>query len=174
ERVVKPGHSRPVDDFFRSLAEEQRQRAIAIVMSGMGSNGTAGAQAVKAVGGLAIAQDPESAKFPAMPRSLIDAGYADFILRPVDMPEVLLRYAEHPYASGQPLAQSVLQQERQQFNEILAVLRARTRHDFSGYKKPTILRRVQRRMGLHYVTQLGDYAKLMRQNPSEVSALADD
>ena len=66
--------NRPIDDFFRSLAEEQRERAVGIVMSGMGSNGTAGAQAIKAVGGLCIAQDPESAQFPSMPRHLIDAG----------------------------------------------------------------------------------------------------
>ena len=74
EPVEKPGHRRPVDDFFRSLAEEQRERAICIVMSGMGSNGTAGAQIIKAVGGLCIAQDPETAQHPSMPRSLIAAG----------------------------------------------------------------------------------------------------
>ncbi|HZF51025.1 MAG TPA: chemotaxis protein CheB, partial [Polyangiaceae bacterium] len=97
-RLEKPGHNRPVDDFFKSLAEEQRERAICVVLSGMGSNGTAGAQAIKAVGGVGIAQDPESAKFPSMPRHLIEAGYADFVLRPEEIPEVLLRYANHPYA----------------------------------------------------------------------------
>src|SRR6185295_19285904 len=80
--VEAPMRSRPIDDFFRSLAEEQRERAIAIILSGMGSNGAAGAQAIKAVGGLCIAQEPESAGFPSMPRHLIDAGYADYILRP--------------------------------------------------------------------------------------------
>ena len=83
-----PGHRRPVDDFFRSLAEEQQQRAVAVVLSGMGSNGTAGAQAVKAVGGLCVAQEPESAKFPSMPRSLIDANLADYILRPRRRPTI--------------------------------------------------------------------------------------
>src|SRR5437763_1224126 len=82
--------ARPVDDFFRSLAEEQRERAVCVILSGMGSNGTAGAQAVKAVGGLVIAQDPESAQYPSMPRHLVDAGYADYVLRPADVPEVLL------------------------------------------------------------------------------------
>src|SRR5665213_3280692 len=96
ERLEKPGNNRPVDDFFKSLAEEQRERAIAVIMSGMGSNGTAGAQAIKALGGLCIAQDPESAQFPSMPQNLIDAGYADYILRPLDIPDVLLSYAEHP------------------------------------------------------------------------------
>ncbi|HTW95043.1 MAG TPA: chemotaxis protein CheB, partial [Tepidisphaeraceae bacterium] len=100
EPVEKPAHRRPVDDFFRSLAEEQRERAICIVMSGTGSNGTAGAQAIKAVGGVCIAQDPESAKFPSMPRHLIDLGMADFVLRPQDIPELLIRYATHPYTQG--------------------------------------------------------------------------
>ncbi len=92
--------NRPVDDFFKSLAQEQRERAIAIIMSGMGSNGTQGAQAVKAVGGLCIAQDPESAQFSSMPRHMIDSGNTDSILRPTEVPEVLLAYASHPYVRG--------------------------------------------------------------------------
>jgi len=174
EPLEQPGHRRPVDDFFRSLAEEQRERAICISMSGMGSNGSAGARSVKAVGGICIAQDPDSAKFPSMPRSLIESGMADFILRPQDMPEVLLRYAGHPYTSGRRNAESVLRREGQQFNEVLAILRARTRQDFSGYKKATVLRRIQRRMGLTQVTKVGEYAKTLRHSPTEVSALADD
>jgi len=170
ERLEKPGNNRPVDDFFRSLAEEQRERAIAVIMSGMGSNGTAGSQAIKAVGGLCIAQEPETAQFPSMPRRLIDAGYADYILRPQDIPDVLLAYAGHPYARGALLDQQDLQHVR----EILAVLRTRTRHDFGGYKKPTIFRRIQRRMGLNRITKVGAYAKFLRQTASEVSALADD
>ncbi|WP_439630350.1 chemotaxis protein CheB [Gemmata sp.] len=88
--------NRPIDDFFRSLAEEQRERAVCVILSGMGSNGTAGAQAVKAVGGVCVAQDPETAQFPSMPRHLIDAGYADYIARPADLPDVLLSYAGSP------------------------------------------------------------------------------
>ncbi len=173
--VDKPGHSRPVDDFFRSLAGEQRERAICIVMSGMGSNGSAGAQAVKAAGGLCVAQDPETAEFPSMPRHLIDAGYADYVLRPRDMPDVLVSYAGHPYARGErePAAE-LAKRDQQHVREILAVLRTRTRQDFNGYRKPTVLRRIQRRMGLTRLTKLGDYAKLLRQSTSEVTALADD
>jgi two-component system CheB/CheR fusion protein len=168
--------NRPIDDFFRSLAEEQRERAICVVLSGMGSNGAAGAQAVKAVGGLCVAQDPETAQFPSMPRHLIDAGYADYILRPADLPDVLLTYAGSPYASGgrESDAEAVLQREQQHLREILAVLRTRTRQDFSGYKKPTLLRRLQRRMGLTRASNLADYARHLRQSPSEVTALADD
>jgi two-component system CheB/CheR fusion protein len=173
EPLQKPGHNRPVDDFFRSLAEEQRERAIGVVMSGMGSNGTAGAQAIKAVGGVCIAQDPESAKFPSMPRNLIDAGFADFILKPQDMPDALMRYATHPYAKGR-IADDALTKERQSFNEIVGILRARTRVEFSGYKKPTLLRRIQRRMGLNQVHRMAEYAKVLRQSPIEAGALADD
>jgi PAS domain S-box-containing protein len=175
EQVGRRGTTRPVDDFFKSLAEEQRERAIAIVMSGMGSNGTAGAQAIKAVGGLCIAQEPESAEFPSMPRHLIDQGYADYILRPVDMPEVLLHYAQHPYASeGRQDNEDQLRHQYHHLREILAILRTRTRQDFVGYKKPTILRRIQRRMGLTQLTDMADYARLMRHSPTEASALADD
>jgi len=174
--VDKPGHSRPIDDFFRSLAEEQRERAICIVMSGMGSNGSAGAQAVKAVGGLCVAQDPETAEFTPMPRHLIESGYADYVLRPRDMPDVLLSYAFHPYVRGQAekAGGELAKRDQQHLREILAVLRTRTRQDFTGYRKPTVLRRIHRRMGLSRTTKLGDYAKLLRQSPSEVAALADD
>ncbi|QEH38719.1 Chemotaxis protein methyltransferase Cher2 [Aquisphaera giovannonii] len=168
--------NRPIDDFFRSLAEEQRERAVCVVMSGMGSNGAAGAQAIKAVGGLCIAQDPESAQFPSMPRHLIDAGYADYILRPADLPDVLLSYAGHPYARGgrEADATEAVRREEEYLRETLAVLRTRTRQDFSGYKKPTLLRRVQRRMGLTRMLSISDYARLLRQSPTEVNALADD
>lgn len=168
--------NRPVDDFFKSLAAEQRERAIAIIMSGMGSNGAAGAQAIKAVGGLCIAQEPESAKFPSMPRHLIDAGNADYILSPRDMPDVLLSYAGHPYARGERQVDADVPLRRDQGNlrDILTVLRNRTRHDFGGYRKPTLLRRVQRRMGLARLTEMDDYVRLLRQTPGEVTALADD
>lgn len=186
DRLEKPRHSRPVDDFFKSLAEEQRERAICLIMSGMGSNGSAGAQAIKAVGGLCIAQDPETAQFPSMPRSLIDVGYADLILAPAEIPEALIAYAQHPYASadrGSGLGQEEpsrvsaehqLQREQHQLREILAIVRTRTRFDFAGYKKPTVLRRVQRRMGLNRVNELANYAKLLRQSTVEVTGLADD
>src|SRR5688500_11374527 len=146
EQLGKRGASRPVDDFFKSLAEEQRERAIAVILSGMGSNGSAGAQAIKAVGGLCVAQDPETAQFPSMPRHLIDQGYADYILAPRDIPEVLLQYAQHPYArENRRDAIEQIKRNENHVREILAILRTRTRQDFNGYKKPTILRRIQRR-----------------------------
>lgn len=168
--------NRPIDDFFKSLAEEQRERAICVIMSGMGSNGTAGAQTIKAVGGLCVAQDPESAQFPSMPRHLIDAGYADYVLRPAEIPDALLTFAGSPYARGgqEAEAQPTLDREQHHLREILAILRTRTRKDFTGYKRPTVLRRVQRRMGLARVSSLADYARHLRQSPNEVASLADD
>lgn len=175
ERLATPMHNRPVDDFFKSLAQEQRERAICVVMSGMGSNGSAGAQAIKAVGGLCVAQDPETAEFPSMPRHLIDAGYADYVLPLEDIPDVLLSYAGHPYAQGKiDMKAAIAKRDQQHVREILAVLRTRTRHDFNGYKKPTVLRRIHRRMGMNRVTELGEYAKVLRQSTSEVTSLADD
>lgn len=183
ERVDRPRHSRPVDDFFRSLAEQQRERAICVILSGMGSNGSAGAQAIKAVGGLCVAQEPETAQFPSMPRHLIDVGYADLILPPAEMAEALIAYAGHPYiaqrddgaddSDGEP-GLDAKQREQQHVREILAIVRTRTRFDFTGYKKPTVLRRIQRRMGLSRITELGRYAKMLRQNLAEVTGLADD
>ena len=95
EPVEKRGHRRPVDDFFRSLADMQQEKAIAVVLSGMGTNGTAGARAIKAAGGLCFAQSPESAEFPAMPTSLIHAGYADQVLPPGDIGRAIVQYLKY-------------------------------------------------------------------------------
>ena len=97
EPVEKRGHRRPIDDFFRSLAQEQKENAIAVILSGTGTNGTAGAQAIKAAGGLCVAQDPDSAEFPGMPQSVIYAGYADQVLGVEEIPAALRQYVEHPF-----------------------------------------------------------------------------
>lgn len=178
EPVEKRGHRRPVDDFFRSLAREQHEHAIAVVLSGTGTNGSAGAQAIKAAGGLCIAQDPDTADFPGMPQSLIHAGYADQVLKTEDIPAVLLRYVQQPYLKpdqgGTARAAQELERHRQQLMEIIAIVRVRTGHDFSAYKSPTVLRRIQRRMGLAGLAELKDYADRLRDKPEEVAALAND
>ena len=172
--AAEPGHRRPIDDFFRSLAEEQRYRTVCVILSGTGSNGTAGAQTVKAVGGICIAQEPETAKFPAMPRSLIDSGMADMILPPREMFAAIARFVSHPYNTDKKAARRSGTQDSQAMNEIIAVLRTRVRHDFSGYKKPTLLRRIQRRMSLLQLRSMSEYAKTLRQSPAEITALSDD
>jgi len=176
--VERRGHRRPVDDFFRSLAREQKEAAIAIVLSGTGTNGSAGAQAIKAAGGLCIAQDPKTADFPGMPQSLIYAGYADQVLRVEEMPSVLLRYVQHPYLQLDPVgrarAAEELEQHRQQLHDIIATVRARTKHDFSPYRHPTLLRRIQRRMGLAGVATLQSYESYLKDKSGEAEALAND
>src|SRR3569832_1954280 len=154
--VEQRGHRRPVDDFFRTLATEQNEKAIAVILSGTGTNGTAGCQAIKASGGICIAQDPESAAFPGMPLSLIHAGYADQVLMPAKIPAALRRYVSSPAVAGQPAELSfeeLVERERAHLREILALLRTRTRHDFNGYRKGTLLRRVQRRQALSDAAQ---------------------
>ncbi len=178
EPVEKHGHRRPVDDFFRSLAREQQEDAIVVVLTGTGTNGTAGAQAVKAVGGLCIAQDPETADFPGMPQSLIYSGYADQVLAVGEIPGAVVRYAQHPQLeldpAGRIRATQEFERHRQQLSEIVGIVRARTGHDFAPYKPATVIRRIQRRMGLLGATRLDEYAAQMREKPAEASALAND
>ncbi len=178
EPVGRRGHRRPIDDFFRSLAEEQHEKAIAVVLSGTGTNGSAGAQAIKAAGGLCIAQDPDSAEFPGMPQSLIYAGYADQGLRTEEIPAALQQYILHPFldlsAKGRARAAQEIERHRQELSEILAIIHAKTGHDFVPYKPPTILRRIDRRMGLLGITTLADYANCLKERAEEVTALAND
>ncbi len=178
EPVEKRGHRRPVDDFFRSLAQEQHEKAIAVVLSGMGTNGTAGAQAIKAVGGLCIAEDPERCEFPGMPRSLIHAGYADQVLGAEEIPDLLLRYVQHPYLQldpkGHARAVRELERHRSELTDIITLVRTRTGHDFTSYKLPTVLRRIQRRMGLIGAVELDDYLAHLKARTEEAEALAND
>jgi two-component system, chemotaxis family, CheB/CheR fusion protein len=176
--VEKRGHRRPVDDFFRSLAEEQQERAIGVILSGTGTNGSAGAQAINAAGGLCIAQDPDTAEFPGMPQSLIHAGYADQVLAAEEIPAALRQYIQHPFldlnAKGRARAAEEIERHRQDLSEILAIIRSKTGHDFAPYKPPTILRRINRRMSLLGMATLAAYANYLREKTEEVSALAND
>jgi two-component system, chemotaxis family, CheB/CheR fusion protein len=174
EPVEKRGHRRPVDDFFRSLALEQKEKAIAVVLSGTGTNGTAGAQAVKAAGGLCVAQNPDSAEFPGMPHSLIRAGYADQVLSPDAIPPFLVRFVRHPSIANLTDEGGDVHLDRATLAEIHALLRTRTGHDFRGYRKPTVLRRIERRMGVAGVTRLPEYAQVLREKEDEAAALAND
>jgi two-component system, chemotaxis family, CheB/CheR fusion protein len=176
--VEKRGHRRPIDDFFRSLAQEQQDNAIAVVLSGTGTNGSAGAQAIKAAGGLCIAQDPNTAEFPGMPQSLIHTGYADQVLPAEEIPRALKQYVQHPFldlnATGRARAAQEIDRHRAELSEIVAIIRLRAGHDFGPYKLGTILRRINRRMGLLGIITLADYANYLRGKADEVSALAND
>lgn len=170
------GQLRSLDEFLRSLAQQHKERAIAVILSGTGTYGTAGARDIKATGGLCIAQSPESAAFPEMPRSLIHAGFADQVLEPWEMPEVLVRCVSGARAERglQDLAEDVPKVIQAHLRTVLGILNARLRRDFTGYRTSLVLRRIQRRMGLVATRELLDYATFLRQRPEEVAALADD
>src|SRR6185312_555068 len=145
----------------------------------MGASGTAGAEAIKAAGGLCLAQDPETADFPGMLQRLIQSGYADQTLRVEDMPAVLRRYAEQPLGVAESAPQLAphgpkANQLEQQLWDMLQILRARTGRDFSPFKTAMVVRRVQRRMGLLGTTALESYGTRLRESSAEVTALAND
>lgn len=168
------GRRHPVDVFFVSLAEHRRARAIAVVLSGTGANGTQGMKEIKAIGGLTMVQDPETAQFDGMPRSAITAGIADHVTAPEKMPEILLRYARHPYMADPDGLATEASDAQQVFEPVFAILRARSGHDFRNYKQSTLQRRIHRRMGLVNRGTLAEYADLLRSNPDEVAALVKD
>lgn len=167
------GHRHPVDSFFRSLAQDAGERAIAIVLSGTGTNGTLGLRFIKAEGGIAIAQQPETAAFEGMPRSAISTGIVDLVLPPQQMPDALIGIARTTFVRrpDQAIAEAT---PDEQLADVLAIVRKKKNHDFTNYKKATLLRRINRRMGLHQIEQLSGYIDRLRQNSREVDALAAD
>jgi two-component system, chemotaxis family, CheB/CheR fusion protein len=167
-----------IDHFFESLAEECGSQAIGIVLSGSGSDGTAGLRAIKAANGLTFAQAEASAKFDAMPRSAIRSGFVDLVLPPDAIARELQRIADHPYIR-RPLADAE-QVEKEAYRQaddlgrIFLSLKKQMGVDFSGYKKSTLVRRVHRRMALHRIDKLSQYARYLRNNKKEIEALFDD
>ena len=167
------GHRHPVDSFFRSLAEDQGECAIAVVLSGTGTNGSHGLRFIKAEGGITIAQDPGTAAFEGMPRAAIGTGIIDLVLPPEKMPEAILGLARHPYVRKPAKAVEESAPE-EDFRTILALVRSGTRRDFSSYRKQTLLRRIHLRMGLHRIEHLPDYIERLRNDAEEIEALARD
>jgi two-component system, chemotaxis family, CheB/CheR fusion protein len=164
----------PIDFFFRTLAEDRHERAIGIVLSGSGTDGTLGLKEIKTVGGMALVQDPRTAQHDGMPRSAIAADAADHVLAVEKMPEMLLKYTQHPYVAVARQAPAVEKGGADDLTGVLALLRTRLHFDFSGYKPGTLVRRVHRRMGLRHVARLPDYLQLLRSDPGEVKALFKD
>ena len=160
----------PVDFFFRALAEDQRERSVGVVLSGMGSDGTLGLRAIKEAAGATFVQSLASAKFDGMPRSAIDAGLADIVTSAEEIPGRILAFHRHAAAVRSPEAQA---DERRQsaLEKIFVLLRAHTGNDFSLYKRSTIQRRIERRMGLHQIERLDAYVRFLRENPAELRLL---
>ena len=174
EQTSPRGQRLPIDFFFRSLAQDQHERAICIVLSGTGSDGTAGVRAVKDEGGMVMVQSPESAEYDGMPRSAIATGLVDYELPPVEMPSQLIAYVLHAFGSPNRLAPSPLPNTDNTLKKIFVLLRIQTGHDFSQYKPSTIHRRIERRMVVHQIETMDNYFKYMQQNPAEVEAIFRD
>jgi two-component system, chemotaxis family, CheB/CheR fusion protein len=174
EPAESRGHRHPVDVLFRSLAAEQGERSIAIVLSGTGSNGTDGLKEVKAAGGLILVQDPHTAKFDGMPQSAISAGMADHILSPEAMPEVLVRYISQEYIAAPLNGETAASTAQPAIDQILTLLFTRTGNDFRNYRRSTLQRRIQRRLGLKNVETLADYLNELRSHAEEAPLLVKD
>ena len=155
-----------------SLANDQQERAICVILSGTGNHGTLGLKAVKAAGGMVMVQEPSTAEYDRMPCSAIDTGLVDYVLPPGDMPAVLMKYIRHltVAAAGAPEPAAV----KDDLEQVLALLRERSNFDFIAYRKRMLLRRIQRRMGLNQLERLPDYLTLLREQPEELERLARD
>jgi two-component system CheB/CheR fusion protein len=165
------GPRMPIDFFLRSLAQDQGDKAISVILSGMGSDGTLGLRAIKQELGMAIVQDPDTAKYDGMPRSAIATDLVDYILSPEQMPQQLLAYAKH--ASQKP-ASKLFPAEGTAPNalqKIFILLRSHTSHDFSGYKQSTVCRRIERRMNVHQIDKISDYVRYLQENSLEGNIL---
>lgn len=162
------GQRMPIDAFLRSLAEDQGENAVGIILSGTGTDGTLGLRAIMGAGGVTLVQEPATAKYDGMPSSAIQAGYATHVLPVKEMPQVLLKgvhaHQMHHEIPPAPTAVSGMK-------HILMLLRSATGHDFSLYKKSTIGRRIERRMSQHNIEDMEIYARYLKENPSEVQLL---
>ncbi len=161
----------PIDSFLRSLAMNEAERAIGIILSGTGSDGTLGLKEVKAAGGLAMAQEETQAKYDSMPRSAIDTGMVDFVLPVEKMGDQLAQYIRHPFLAKRkpPEMEKNLENLLQ---KIFVLIRAETGHDFSHYKRNTIQRRIARRLAVHQIDNLEHYVKFLQENTEEIRILA--
>ena len=168
-----PGLRLSIDFFFRSLASEMGPDAICVILSGTGTDGTLGLRVIKAALGTVFVQDPESAKYDGMPRSAIETGLADFILKPGDIPGKLVLFIGHLLVNDQKL--SIASKEAEEpMKQIFSILRMRTGHDFMHYKQTTIRRRLQRRMSVNQIDDIAQYALLLKDSEVEVKALLKD
>jgi two-component system, chemotaxis family, CheB/CheR fusion protein len=160
----------PIDYFFLSLADDRHEQCIGVILSGMGTDGTLGLGAIKEKGGVTFVQDPVTAKFDSMPKSAIEAGLADIIAKVEDMPLKMASYLKHkPYIDRSEPALS--DNNQSSIEKVMVLLRSKTGHDFSLYKKTTVFRRLERRMGIHQIDNITTYVRLLQENPQELELL---
>jgi two-component system CheB/CheR fusion protein len=167
------GRRLPVDELFRSLGHDQRERAVGIILSGTGSDGALGLKEIAANGGIVLVQAPETAQFDGMPRSAIATGLVAHVLPIAKMPRVLMSYARHAYVrKTRPLPSR--SRAINPIGKILALVEAGHGQSFIGYKQAMLVRRIERRMGLLNIGTFDDYAKRLRRNAAEVTSLRKD
>ncbi len=159
----------PVDFFLRSLADDQKEYAVGIILSGMGSDGSSGIRAIKENNGIVLVQEPETARFDSMPRNAIDSGLVDIVAPPEKLPSELINFLKHI-----PLVISNLNievKDKSALEKIIILLRTHTGNDFSLYKKNTVYRRIERRMSVHKIDGIFSYVHFLQENPKEVHIL---
>ncbi len=161
------GFRLPIDSFFKSLAQDQTDKALGIILSGTGSDGTLGMRAIKAGGGMMIVQSPESSEYDGMPRSAIATGLADYILPPAKMPAQLIAYANKAF--GKRII--IVPKNEDVMTKIFNLLNTNLGHDFSNYKESTVKRRIERRMVVKNFTNVAEYVQYLEQNPAEMEVL---
>ncbi len=169
EPIEPRGLRFPIDFFLRSLADDQQESGIGVILSGMGTDGTLGVQAIREKSGLVLVQSPETAKFNGMPRSVIDSGLADVVAPANELPRIIISHLKHYHDNGlKPMADK---KDKSAIDKIIILLRLRTGNDFSMYKKSTIYRRIERRMNIHKIDKIAAYVKLLQENNKELDIL---
>ena len=172
DQMKNQGVNLPIDVFFRSLAESARDRSVAIILSGTGSDGSRGLKAIKESGGLVLIQDPEAAKFDGMPMSAVQTGFADFTLSSQDLAQHLASYAKHPrIASDAAPLKHQLEQDSDVMQRIFELLRHEGYIDFSQYKATTVARRIEQRIGINQLHSLREYLDLLEDSVKEIQTL---
>lgn len=176
EAETRHGIRMPIDQFFSSLAKQIEQRAIGIILSGTGSDGTAGLREIKGSGGVIFAQSPETAQFDGMPRAVIATGLVDVVCPVEDMPSQIRDYLSHKYVKQAANSDevSIPPDDEAHLKSIIALLQARLGQDFRGYKKGTLGRRIIRRMGLRNIQEMSDYLTFLRMDDKEAEELYRD
>ena len=165
----------PIDYFFRSLSEDQGEKAICIVLSGTGTDGTLGLKAIKGEGGMAMVQEEGQAKYNSMPRSAINTGLVDYVLPVEKMPDELAKYVKHPSSIEKETLDGTTEQKYENsVAKILIQIRSMEGQDFSNYKQNTIRRRIERRMAIHQIDKISHYLDYIRESPLEVKTLYKD
>ncbi|MFT7250837.1 MAG: two-component system CheB/CheR fusion protein [Flavobacterium sp.] len=176
-RLLEPsaarGFRKPIDFFFKSLAEDQQEKAIGIVLSGTGTEGTLGLKDIKGQGGLSVVQDPKTAKYDGMPRNAINAGSEDFVLPVKEIPAALVKYANNRLFKSESES-SLASTTNQLLEKVFILLRNETGCNFGDYKNSTVIRRIEKRMALNQIDKLDNYIKYLQKNKVEIKKLFDE